>query len=275
MAVTTTLLQDLWQLADADAGQLGDDVALVVVEAFGGPGSQGRFMPPGERATGEPPDVQRQLDEDAHRSRVVLPVKGLEHDPAAILGLMRHHLEYARIYREAKGTYALDLTVAAALYPVFKDGGKGTGLIYNTIPMMRAANAAAAWLVTQTFGPQLERLRDPDFATLFRPEDPPLEITEMTLRSVVFAAVWAGAVEHEVDRHATSLQSLLAGADTAAPGWWETLLANSTFLELAGSATSHEPLPEEREAFVRYPADAWRPLVDLADRAVRYGTKLL
>lgn len=125
---------ELWARALKHAGIAEGEVARVDVDRMLDAKSQGRFMPP--------------INAVAEQPRVVLATMPVAGDAPAALGLMRNHLEYARVFTKEPATYALTVDVAAALYQVYRDAGPGSAVVYNAIPMMSSANAVAAELVT-------------------------------------------------------------------------------------------------------------------------------
>lgn len=52
-------------------------------------------------------------------------------------------------------------------------------MVYNAVPMLRSANAAAARLVTEKFGPQVGRLGDPQLGQVFRTDYAPIPLEEL------------------------------------------------------------------------------------------------
>jgi hypothetical protein len=272
MGARAPSVEELWEWAQEDAGPGAAAAVLVPVATFGNPESRGRFMPPGERHVDLPADDLLRVNEHAARSRVVLPVDDLAGDPAVLLALMRHHLEYARVLSSARGLYAFTLALAGALSTPYGTAGRGSAVIYNAIPMMASANAAGGRLVARRLGPHFHRLEDAHFGSLFRVDDAPLELDELARRTVVCAAVWPDAVEDELG---TSLDDLLARVDEAAPGWWRTVLDDQTFRAMAYGAATFRPTPEERAVFADFPAKAWWLVYGLIDRATRYGSALL
>jgi len=275
MASRVPSVDDLWRWALEDAGPAAAEAVLVPVSTFGNPRSHGRFMPPGERTLDLPEPELRDVNAHAARPRVVLPVEDLRDDPAVLLALMRHHLEYARVLHEARGAYAFALAVAAALSTPYATAGKGSAVVYNAIPMMASANAAAGRLVARRMGLQFGRLDDPHFGSLFLVDVAPLPLDELAEELVVFAAIWPDAVDTEVESTGRPLASLLADVDEAAPRWWEAVLADDVFRAMALGAASFRPIPDEREAFADHPAKAWWLVHALIARATRYGRSLL
>jgi hypothetical protein len=266
--------EELWEHARADAGAEAGDVALIEASSFSNPNSQGRFMPPGERTAGLSPDDLARVNANASRPRIVLPVSDLRSDPRALLALMRHHLEYARVLHSERGSYALSLAVAACLYPVYEHAGPGSAVLYNAIPMMRSANAAAGRLVARTFGPPFDRLNDARFSSLFRLDDDPLPLTEYARHTTVFAAIWPDALEAELLRHGGSVAKALTEASADATRWWDMLRMDDTFGALALGASSFRPTPDEVVAFGSEPSRAWRLAYALIDRASWFGLSL-
>jgi hypothetical protein len=274
MTSAEPLPDELWEWACEDAGEVGD-VVLVDVSGFETPNSRGRFMPPGEREVALAPDDLARVNAHVGHARVVLPVSRLASDPPALLALMRHHLEYARVLSVNRAGYELSLVVAAALYPVYQHAGPGSAVVYNAIPMMRSANAIAGRLVARALGPQFSRLHDPMFGAMFRTDREPVTVDRLPRHATAFAAIWPDAVDNELDAEMRERDRLLASAHTQAPAWWSALLSDETFRALALGAATFRPTPAERDAFRDHPAAAWRTGEALIDRAVDFGLALI
>lgn len=264
----------LWATALENADVPPSEVALVPVTSFENPESQGRFMPAGDRDVDLAPQDLAAVSSEAARARVVLPVERLARDPAVLLALMRHHLEYARVLIHEPETYRLSLMVAAALSPVYSDTGRGSAVIYNAIPMMRSANAAAGRAVTSLLGPQFDRVVDPVYGPLFRSDRAPLPLGDHARNVVVFAAVWPDAFENELFEQGRQVDEALSATHAQASHWWSALQEDETFSALALGAASFRPTPAERRAFEAEPARAWRLAEALIERARNYGLEI-
>jgi hypothetical protein len=261
---------DLWEWAVRHAGPEAGEVTWISVERMDDPVSHGRFMPPGERTIAVPAQDLKRINAHADRPRVVLATDGVRDDAPALLGLMRNHLEYARVYNQHRGTYALSIAIAAALYPVYRDAGKGSAVVYNALPMMQSANAAAAALVTTKLGPQIGRLQDLRFGSLFRTTQDPVPLDDLARQSTVFAALWPNALTQELGGDVARSRHL-AQAHPDAPSWWTALAQDETFSALSQASTVFQPTSDEINAFMPASAQAWQPLDGLIQRAVSYG----
>jgi len=160
-----------------------------------------------------------------------------------------------------------------ALHEVYGESGPGGAVIYNAQPMMRDASAHAAALVTRVFGPQVGRLRDPQFGPLFRTDNEPEAPELFARRVVVYAAIHSGAVMEAAGGEA-SLDAQLQLVSPAAPRWWEKVVGDERFRSLGASAVEFVPTPEQIAVYEPAAGEAWRPLEDLLLRAQRYGMRL-
>lgn len=265
----------LWEWALDDAGPAAGDVVLVEAESWDNRKFRGRFMPPGERDVPLPEGDLQAVNAQADRMRVVLPTAHLADDPVILLALMRHHLEYARVFNSRRGVYGLTLDVASALYAPYAQAGQGSAVVYNAIPMMQSANAAGARAVARRLGPQFDRPHDPDVTYLLRTDAPPVALEDLARQTTVFAAIWPDALRGELSDRGADLDSTLGEAHEAAPEWWEMVRQDETFRALALGASAFRPTPDEREAFSDEPAIAWRTAQALIARARRYGIALV
>ena len=274
--VDQTRLEELWEKAREDTGLGPGDVVLVPVNSIGARRQRCFFMPPGEAAGGmfdAGPDADA-VDEVQADPRVVLNTSGLTDEPA-LLGLMRHGLELARVHRSAYQLYVFSFGVLhPALGAVYGRAGPGGAVMFNAIPVVRNANAAAAALVTRVFGPQVGRLWDREFGPLFRLEREVVPLEDLPRLSVVFAALWSDAVDERLLQISDDPVDVLRDLHASAPEWWEILRNDELFRNLSRAAVVFKPTPEEIEV-APLPGDAWRPLEGLADRASRYGLGVL
>jgi hypothetical protein len=259
----THQIDELWSWALEDAGLHGAKIDLIELPAQPEPDQRGVFSPPGDPGPGG----------DVQRTRVALFTGLDEGRPETLLGMMRHHLEYARVLEFSEALYRLSLNVGASLSPVYSDKGKGGGLVWNAIPMMRSANASAARLVTEKFGPQFGRYRT-EFGILFRPDHDPAQLGDLACHTTVFGALWPAALEDHYNGQ-SGLDQALGAADGDAPAWWHKVRQDATFQALSKSVIVFTPTSDEIAAFGGAPAEAWRPLEGLIDRAHRYGLALL
>jgi hypothetical protein len=266
----------LWKWALDDAQLSPETVAVVQVTSPDDPEFGGRYMPPGDRSlTGVEPAAIELASEHASQSRVLVPTNPpFDGGAAGLLAMMRFQLQFARAVEADRNAYILSLNVDAALGPVFGDKGKGGGLIWNTIPLMRSANDAAGPLVTAKLGPQVGRLGHPFYGPLFRLLREPLPLDQVPKQSIVFAAIWPDAFEARTASGGTTASAYLDSLYPGASSWWDVLLRNELFRSLSHSAEAFTPTPEEIQR-APLPQDAWRPLEGLIDRAMRQGLAVL
>ncbi len=267
-------LEGLWAVALEDAGFGVGDVDLVLVDTKDAEFVETSYEPRGQPGPSLPDDAPQVANRiDRPRVFVIQEPRELQRESTS-LALMRYSLEYHRFYSESLSVYALNLYTSWALQEVFVGKGMGASVMWNAIPMMRSANAAAARLVTERYGPQTGQLNHPAYGQLFRLTHEPLERAERSRISTVFAACWPEEMQKFAEGTrlvlADSAEDLVEDVDQQAITWWRALQADPTFVSVRESARLFMPTQEEIEA-LPLPADAWRPLEGLIDRAVRYG----
>lgn len=275
-------LEELWGWACEDAGPEAGDVKFIPVSNVGNPASRGRFLPRGsapldlQHAEPDDEDAAAITAQQAH-PRVAVGLVGIpvEIEERAILGLMRHHLEYARVLHSLPAVYRFTNSVThPVLSAIYGGAGPGSAMVYNAMPMMRSANDAAATLVTQKFGPVLGWLENPRWGSLFRIEHDPVELARLAAHTLVFTALWRDQFELTLRDSYADATTALRQLDPQAGTWWETLGADVTFVALGTSASVFKPDPAEI-ASAADPIIPWRALEGLIDRALRYGLDLL
>jgi len=179
-------LEELWPRALADAGFSPEELVLLALEGTpeerGAPGgSWARMQPGGVPAASEDwPFTEEELAPARERPDLPKVAVYTGVDPAALLALLRHSLQTVRQATATRTAYAFAVDASDALHRVYRESGPGGAVVYNAQPMMRDASAHAAALGTRVFGPQLGRLRDPEFGPLFRTDNEPeaLEILQ-------------------------------------------------------------------------------------------------
>lgn len=109
---------------------------------------------------------------------------------------------------------------------------------------------------------------------LFRTERDPTPLPDLARETTVFAALWPEAATEGFGGDA-ALPRRLAAAHTDAPAWFDLLADDETFVALGRATAVFQPTRDEIEAFTEAPAEAWRPLDGLIQRALNYGLALL
>jgi len=272
-------LEELWPRALADAGFSPEELVLLALEGTpeerGAPGGSWARMQPGgvPAASDDWPFTEEELAPARERPDLPKVAAYTGVDPAALLALLRHSLQTVRQATATRTAYAFAVDASDALHRVYRESGPGGAVVYNAQPMMRDASAHAAALVTRVFGPQLGRLRDPEFGPLFRTDNEPEALEIFPRRVVVYAALHGGAVAQFLGGE-ESLEAQLQLVSPAAPRWWDRLMGDELFRSLSASAVAFVPTPEEIAAYGNAAGEAWRPLEDLLLRAHRYGMEL-
>lgn len=272
-------VEDLWIRACADADFSPDEVVLLALdgtpEERGAPSASWARMQPSGVPASSADWPFRDEELEAAWERPALPNVSVYTgvDPAALLALLRHSLQLVRQATAQGGAYTFAVTASDALNEVYGQSGAGSAVVYNAQPMMRDASSHAAALVTRVLGPQLGRLRDPQFGPLFRTDNEPEALELFPRRVVVYAAIHGAAVTEFVDGEA-DLDAQLQLVSPAAPRWWEKVVGDDLFRSLGASAVAFVPTPEEIAVYGTAAGEAWRPLEDLLLRAQRYGMRL-
>ncbi len=229
-------LRDEWPAALADAGF---DVKQVRLYPFEGEqsddGNRAYYFTPGQDVHYDVnfPDEKGGQIEDAnkHRDRHRLAVWVDSSTP--VLGArLRHELEHARQV-EAHGNHLFDINdlVLAVLW-VKLEGLKGSGQLYNAIPLEVDANAAAARFAWQRYGEDVVRdLADPASVAgvrdgvLFRSLTPPGPLESLPLRMLAFLYQFADLCQLFAERRRRPFDDLLEEAWPGMARAWAALVA--------------------------------------------------
>jgi hypothetical protein len=207
---------------------------------------------------------------DAHR--VVMLSDDSIDEPTA-LGLMRWCLEVARQWEQGEAIHDFGLFISRAIERTYAGTGLGGASVYNRIPTMRDANAAAAELVNATFDPVPAAAYFGNHGSLRRPIGPP-EPETLAARLVVFAFQHRRDVMAQAEAEGCSLDERLTPLDPAAPLWWSLLTRDAALARSTDKATSLIPDETEIEA-VDPPIRAWWPLLTRLDHDHDHGLALI
>jgi hypothetical protein len=274
-----TRIDELWRLACEDAGYdpEGDsfDTPLFQLASEAKVAQEGQrnvyFDPGAEVDTRHVPLTDAEL----HRLRAAdgrhRVVVAADADEPQMLALMRWGLEHALQFDEGKALMHFYGHVLDTLSTVYRPVGRGSALLGNLIPGEEDANAASATLVTVKLGRQVGQLEGP-FGPLFRPATKG-DLATLPKRMVAFAALhaeafdaYAGSAEHR--------NLLLRDVDTAAPEWWEALLADIDFGHFRALTPYFTPTAAEI-ADAPAPVEAWRALAELLRRGLLHGMQVI
>jgi hypothetical protein len=239
---TLKTLEDEWQAALADAGFDVKHVRLYPFEGEqSGDGNRAYYFTPGQDVHHDvnfPDDKGGQIDDankyrDRHRIAVWLD------SPKEVLGArLRHELEHARQLDAHPRIFDLNDVVLGVLWMKL-EGLKGSGQLYNAIPLEVDANAAAARFASGRYGEDACReLADPENAVglmdgvLFRSLTPPAPLETLPARMLAFLFQFADLCELYAGRRARPFAELL---EKAWPGMGDAWTAMGA-VEIAGAA---------------------------------------
>jgi hypothetical protein len=221
-------LQEEWEAALADAGF---DVKQVRLYPFAGEqsgdGNRAFYFTPGQELHYDVnfPDEKGGQIEDANKYRDRHRIAVWVDSPKEILGArLRHELEHARQVDARRRILDLNDLVLGVVWMKLAEL-KGSGQLYNAIPLEVDANAAAARFAWARYGEKLCRqLADPENAAglkdgvLFRSLTPPAPLETLPLRMLAFLFQYADLCELFAKRRERPFEDLL---DEAWPGMAE------------------------------------------------------
>jgi len=265
-------VESLFEAAREDAGLARDDLELVVVDVAPDPMSDTpvRYMPLGAPIQGDELPMtadQAQALRSSRRPHRIAVVGRVE--SPQLLGLLRWGLETARQNAVLPDVWRFAWTVMDAGVSAAHSDRPGGGVIHSVMPPVRDANLAAARLVSRFHGPQLGKFRGP-WGTLFR-EDKDFGGDEtLAARCVIIAAIYRSWIDAKMGDAAITA-SFVEAAHPDSAGWWEAFITDHTISHVAGVIELMAPTEADLIAVADAPAQAWRPLADLLDRALGYG----
>jgi hypothetical protein len=270
-------IDDLWQLAVADAQLAVDPLRL----AFPGPPPPGaawaHHFPPGSTAGSASPygwaEHEAVDDPDTlQRHRVLLYI---HRDERVVLGMMRHELEHVGQAIASLVVYEIAEVVRDSLTPIYGSLHlAGSGAIYNALPNERDANRAAARLVKRQYGELAEAMRFGDHGSLLR-EPPPESDASLGRRLLAFASLHPHAFEQEVLRRGRDLARTLDDLEGGGARVWPRLVADHQLVESRQRAQTAIPTAAEVTAAGARPAAAWERLVDELLAGERHALRLV
>lgn len=268
----------LWSLACQDAGKTEAAVVLELRDIEGDPERTSTMYgwPAGSLVGADAldPPLEPEAVERLRQAHALprLAVAGRLESPA-LLALMRNGLALLRLSEEDEPAYKFAWgPLDAALSGKYSRLGRGGGVIHNAHPSMRDANRAAGMLVLRTQGPQPGSLNGP-FGILFRPGQDFGGASTLRARLTVFAAMHAEAMLDMVG--SDYVDETLERLDDLAPSWWYACLQDDGFNHLRGSIPYFIPSADDIAEAGSAPANVWRPLADLLDRALIRGLAVI
>lgn len=237
-SVLSPTLQDAWLAAqeDAGAGHLGvrlypyatpppRDVPTALLYAPNVLSNDGGLLSRAQRA-----------DSDQHLARHrILLYTGINDD--ALAAKLRHELEHV-VQWEAKGKPLFDLYRAtmAAIDDFIPGDRRGTGMLYNIVPLEVDANAAASRFMRQRLGStRCDELAESEEGVLFRAQPAPESPARAGVRMVCFAAIAAEAVEGLLDPYPKGGRALIDGLGDD-PHLWDALRGDHELIERIADA---------------------------------------
>lgn len=238
-------IDEIWRLAREDADFAPDEARVYLLPGTKRGDYWAMYFKPGDWLVFDEnfPFSDNQLqDADGprlmtHRVAVYAGVQEPE-----LAGLMRHELEHAAQQRRfGDASWRIYRYTIGALFRQY-GSRPGSGTIYNSVPIERDANAAAAAHVVPTYGPLPQEIVHGEHSVLFRFPDGPLPLDSLAVRSLAFAAVHAGAFQAELAGH----------SDT-----FDTSPQDSSPMHLSVGGTSHRTIKSrslQRSRSTRYRA---------------------
>lgn len=207
---------------------------------------------------------------DAHRAVVLVDV---DVDEPTALGLMRWCLELGRQWEHAQAISDFGLFVATAIERTYVGRGLGGASVYNYIPTIRDANAAASELVNRTFPESAPSNYLGPHGNLWRPTGGP-DLDTLAARLVVFAFQHRRDVVAQAAADGLSLDDELARLDSSGPLWWSRLMQD---VALTRSTDDAFRLIPDRETIERVdlPVKAWSDLLVRLDHDHDHGLAVL
>jgi hypothetical protein len=268
--------EDLWQRALADA-ELDDSIVRRV--ALKGEADTSRYsqhFPPGATARPTMTDLTdeeaAEIDADTSGHRVA-HVSTTDHEPGS-LGMMRAQLEHVRQWDARRTSYDLSFEVNGSLNSLYGGRAGGAGLQRPAADTRRHRRRGTT--DPRGLRPAVRPLSRPDARNLYRTDRAPGSFDTLPQRTVVFGAIHAEALDEWASAsHNRTLGAMLSGVHADAPQWWQALLGDDLFGHLRKSAPAFNPSVEEIQSHGGSPAEAWRPLEALLDRAHEHGLWLL
>ena len=253
-------VDEIWRLACDDAGFAAEEVRVYVLPGRKRGGYWAMYFKPGDWLVFDEdfPFGSNQLNDAngvARRKHRVAVYAGVHE--AELAGLMRHELEHAaqqrrygdsswRIYERTLG--ALPRKYGRAL---------GSGTIYNSVPIERDANSAAAAHVIPSYGPLPENILQGEHSVLFRFPEGPLPLDSLGVRSLAFAAVHAAAFQAELAQHDETVDEIFAGVVDDASRRWEQAANDAVVQMLANQSLEAIPTEASIARAGAAPAEAW------------------
>lgn len=258
-------IDQIWRLARENAAFSADEVHVYVLPGAKRGEYWAMYFKPGDWLVFDEnfPFSSNQLD-DANGSALMLhrvAVYAGAQEPE-VAGLMRHELEHAvqqRHYGDASWlVYERTLGALGRRY----GNRPGSGVIYNSVPVERDANAAAAAHVIPTYGPLPEAVLEGEHSVLFRFPEGPLPLDTLGLRSLAFAAVHADAFEAELAAHSDALEDLFDEVVDHAVERWGRAANDALVQTLARQSVDAVPPDAAVTSAASLPAVVWYPARD-------------
>ena len=270
-------VEDLWQVAVADAKPTSDPLLL----AFPGPppadGWWARHFPPNSTAGIASPyswDEWQAIDDATtlHRHRVAIYV---HNDDRVLLAMMRHELEHVRHAEASRAVYNVAEIVYRSLDLVYGPVGlAGSRAVYNAVPTEREANGASARLVADRFGEVDDVVRYGDHGVLLR-EPPPEPRAPLRRRLLAFASLHPAAFEQAVAARGHDLNNALNILDSRGARLWPRLLADSAVGDARQRVQAAIPTAAAVAAAGARPAAAWQGTVEELRRGERLALRAI
>ena len=258
-------IDKIWRLACDDAGFAEDEVRVYVLPGTPQGGPWAMYFKPGDWLVFDEnfPFSPNQLDDAngwARGKHRVAAYAGVHE--AELAGLMRHELEHAIQQRRYGGASwrIYERTLGALLRKYGR--ARGSGTVYNSVPVERDANAAAAAHVIPTYGPVSPQILNGEHSVLFRFAEGPLPLDSLGFRSLAFAAVHADAFQAELADHSETVEEIFEGLVDNASRCWERAANDSVVQTLANQSLGAIPTEDLIARAGATPADAWHEARD-------------
>lgn len=253
-------IDEIWRLAREDAGFSPDEVSVYVLPGAKRGDYGAMYFKPGDRLVLDQdfPFSDNQLDDANRRALIkhrVAVYAGVQVPELA--GLMRHELEHAvQQRRYGDGSWRIYVRTLGALSRQYGNR-PGSGTIYNSVPVERDANAAAAAHVIPTYGPLPQAILQGEHSVLFRFPEGPLPLDLLGLRSLAFAAVHADAFEAELSDQSDSFEEVFDEVVPDALARWERAAMDALVQDLARESVDAIPSDASVACTRAVPAVAW------------------
>jgi hypothetical protein len=265
-----------WAAAKEDAGLAETTVHLYPFsEAPADDGYTAMFWDPGSFPFGKdgPPLTDNQRKHAlAHLADYQIAIH-IDLPVTAFGAKVRHELEHvSQSLRWGRTPFELQRAIIVLQSRLFEHR-RGTGHLFNVVPVEHDANRAAATFARRYFGEEAaDALLDTDEAVLLRPGVTPEPIDTLGERMLAFASVYAPELEVALEKeiHKTAREFLGPLVEDVDRKW--TMLANDAEVRrLADEASRARPSQEGIDAAERNVGPLWAPTqrltIQAADRA--------